>query len=331
MNGLMQQQPLLISSLLVHAERHHGSQEIVSRRLEGDIHRTTYRELAARARRLAKALQALKIQDSDRVATLAWNGHRHMEMYYAVSGIGAVLHTLNPRLHPDQLSYIADHAEDQVLFFDADLPAAGRGGGGAAEDRQALRADDRPRAHAGAEQGPEGLLCYEDLIDAQDDRLRVAELRREPRQFAVLHQRHHRQPQGRAVQPPLDGAARLRRGPARCAELLGARRHPAGGADVPRQRLGPALRRPAWSARSWSSPAPGWTASRCTSCSRPRRSPCRPACRRSGRACWPTSKARRPEVQHDEAHRDRRLGLPAGDDPRLPARTTACTCCTPGA
>src|SRR5882762_8844351 len=118
MNGLMMQQPLLISSLLVHAERHHGDQEVVSRRVEGDIHRETYRELAARSRRMAKALATLGVRDGDRVATLAWNGYRHMELYYAVSGSGSVLHTLNPRLHPDQVVWIADHAEDRVLFPD---------------------------------------------------------------------------------------------------------------------------------------------------------------------------------------------------------------------
>jgi MFS family permease len=118
MNGLMMQQPLLISSLLTHAERHHGEREVVSRRVEGDLHRTTYRELARRSRRMANALAAHGIGFGDRVATLAWNGYRHMELYYAVSGSGAVLHTLNPRLHPDQVVWIADHAEDQVLFFD---------------------------------------------------------------------------------------------------------------------------------------------------------------------------------------------------------------------
>src|SRR4029434_1019660 len=118
MNGAMMQQPLLISSLLVHAERHHGEQQVVSRRVEGDIHRTTYLERAPRTRRMANALARMKLQTSDRVATLAWNGHRHLELYYAVSGSGAVLHTLNPRLHPDQVVWIADHAEDQVLFFD---------------------------------------------------------------------------------------------------------------------------------------------------------------------------------------------------------------------
>jgi fatty-acyl-CoA synthase len=102
MFGAMMQQPLLISSLLTHAERHHGEQEIVSRRVEGDLHRCTFREMAARTRQLANALAALGVQQGDRIATLAWNGHRHLELYYAVSGSGAVLHTLNPRLHPDR-------------------------------------------------------------------------------------------------------------------------------------------------------------------------------------------------------------------------------------
>ena len=97
MNGLMMQQTLLISTLLTHAERHHGEQEIVSRRVEGDIHRTTYRELAGRARRVANALAQRGVEFGDRVATMAWNGYRHMELYYGVSGSGAVLHTLNPR------------------------------------------------------------------------------------------------------------------------------------------------------------------------------------------------------------------------------------------
>ena len=118
MLGLMQSQPLLISSLIEFAERHHGDAEIVSRRVEGDIHRYTYRDLAARARRLANALEAQQLQFSDRVATLAWNGYRHMEMYFGVSGSGRVLHTINPRLHPDQIAWIVNHAEDQVLCFD---------------------------------------------------------------------------------------------------------------------------------------------------------------------------------------------------------------------
>ena len=108
MNAIMMQQPLLISTLLTHAERNHGDQEIVLRRVEGDVHRQTYSDLAQRSRRMANALAAKGVRFGDRVATLAWNGYRHMELYYAVSGSGAVLHTLNPRLHPDQVVWIAD-------------------------------------------------------------------------------------------------------------------------------------------------------------------------------------------------------------------------------
>ena len=118
MLGLMQSQPLLISDLIVFAERHHGDAEIVSRRVEGDIHRYTYKDAAQRSRRVANALDALGLAFSDRVATLAWNGYRHFELYYGVSGSGRVLHTINPRLHPDQIAWIANHAEDQVLCFE---------------------------------------------------------------------------------------------------------------------------------------------------------------------------------------------------------------------
>ncbi len=118
MLGLMQSQPLLISTLVEFAERHHGDAQIVSRRVEGDIHRYTYRDMAARARQLANALDADGLAFSDRVASLAWNGYRHLEMYYGVSGSGRVLHTINPRLHPEQVAWIVNHAEDQVLCFD---------------------------------------------------------------------------------------------------------------------------------------------------------------------------------------------------------------------
>ncbi len=161
------QQPLLISSLLVYAERHHGEQVIVSRRIEGDIHRYTYRDLAARSRRMANALAALGMQPGATVATLAWNGYRHMELYYAVSGSGAVLHTLNPRLHPDQVVYIADHAEDQVLFFDLTfLPLVEAIASRVKTIKHFVVMTDR--AHMPASK-IDGLLCYEELVDAQDD------------------------------------------------------------------------------------------------------------------------------------------------------------------
>ena len=118
MLGLMQDQPLLISSLIEFAARHHGDAEVVSRRVEGDLHRSTYLEVAARSRQVAGALDRWNLAFSDRVATLAWNGYRHLELYFGVSGSGRVLHTLNPRLAPDQVVWIANHAEDRVLCFD---------------------------------------------------------------------------------------------------------------------------------------------------------------------------------------------------------------------
>jgi fatty-acyl-CoA synthase len=119
MQGLMMDMPLLISDLIRHAERHHGAGEIVSKTVEdGALHRYTYRDAHRRARRLADALKALGVGAQDRVATLAWNGFRHFEIYYAVAGSGAVIHTINPRLFPEQIAYIANHAEDKVVFFD---------------------------------------------------------------------------------------------------------------------------------------------------------------------------------------------------------------------
>src|SRR5437016_10334660 len=119
MQGLMMDTPLQISQLIRHADRHHGAVEIVSKTVDGGaIHRYTYREAHARARKLANALKRLGVQPSDRVATLAWNSFRHFEIYYAVAGSGAVIHTINPRLFPEQIAYIANHAEDKVLFVD---------------------------------------------------------------------------------------------------------------------------------------------------------------------------------------------------------------------
>ena len=118
MLGLMQDQPLLISMLIEFAARHHHDTEIVSRRVEGDIHRTTYRQVAARSRQVAHALDRLGLGFSDRVATLAWNGYRHLELYFGITGSGRVVHTINPRLLPEQVAWIANHAEDKVLCFD---------------------------------------------------------------------------------------------------------------------------------------------------------------------------------------------------------------------
>ena len=118
MLGLMQNHPLLISSLIDFAARHHGDGQIVSRRVEGDIHRYTWKDVQQRAKQVANALNAEGLNAGDRVGTLAWNGYRHLELYYGVSGSERVLHTINPRLLPDQIAWIVNHAEDQILCFD---------------------------------------------------------------------------------------------------------------------------------------------------------------------------------------------------------------------
>jgi acyl-CoA synthetase (AMP-forming)/AMP-acid ligase II len=121
--GLMMDVPLMISTILEHAARWHGDTEIVSRGLDKTIHRATYKEVAARTAQLAHALEEYGVRPGDRLGTLAWNSQRHLELYYAISGLGAIIHTVNPRLFEDQIEYIINHAHDRVMFVDADLAA----------------------------------------------------------------------------------------------------------------------------------------------------------------------------------------------------------------
>ena len=165
--GRMMAEPLMISSLLEHAARHSGDAEIVSKRVEGDIHRTNWRELARRARQLAQALARLGCVAGDRVGTLARNGYRHLEIYYGTSGSQLVCHTINPRLFPEQIAWIINDAEDQVLCFDASfLPLV--------EKLAPLLKTVRhfvlmtSRAHMPADSAIPGLLCYDDLLAAED-------------------------------------------------------------------------------------------------------------------------------------------------------------------
>lgn len=118
MLGLMQNTPLLISSLIEHACVSHPEVEIVSRTVEGPIHRCTYADIGRRSKQVANLMSTLGVQPGERIGTLAWNGYRHMELYFGVSGMGAVLHTINPRLFSEQIEFIINHAQDQYLFFD---------------------------------------------------------------------------------------------------------------------------------------------------------------------------------------------------------------------
>ncbi len=127
MRGLIMEMPLLISSFIEHAAATHGTTEVVSRTIDGGLHRYTYADVQGRTKQLAKALLALGVQSGDRVGSLAWNTHRHFELFYGVSGIGAVLHTINPRLFEDQIVFIVNHAEDKWICVDeATRPIAER-------------------------------------------------------------------------------------------------------------------------------------------------------------------------------------------------------------
>jgi fatty-acyl-CoA synthase len=167
MLGLMQDWPLTVDKILDHARNWHGEREVVSRSVEGPIVRTTYAEVHGRARRLSNALKALGVQPGDRVATLAWNTARHIEAWYGIMGIGAVCHTLNPRLFADQLCYIINHAEDKVLFTDLTfLPTIieRRGDMPSVEhivvmtDQSGMKGVNLP-----------GALCFETLVEENSD------------------------------------------------------------------------------------------------------------------------------------------------------------------
>jgi 3-(methylthio)propionyl---CoA ligase len=165
MRGQMMDMPLLVSSLITHADRYHGDVEIVSRSVEGPIHRTTYSQAHARAKRLAQALRRLGVNESDRVGTLAWNGYRHFEIYYGVSGMGAVMHTINPRLFPDQLQFIVNHAEDKYVFFDLTFaPLAEKLAPACKSVKGWVAMCDR--AHRPQINVP-NLLCYEELLERE--------------------------------------------------------------------------------------------------------------------------------------------------------------------
>jgi acyl-CoA synthetase (AMP-forming)/AMP-acid ligase II len=166
MFGQMQDVPLLVNRILDHALVNHGEREIVSRLVEGNIHRETYADAHLRARKLSQALQALGMGVGDVVATMAWNTHRHFEAWYGITGVGGIYHTLNPRLFPEQLSYIINHAEDKIILTDLTFVPVLEG-----------IEKDIPNVKAiiimtDATHMPEtslkNVLCYEDLIDSNN-------------------------------------------------------------------------------------------------------------------------------------------------------------------
>ena len=167
MQGLMMDTPLLISSIARHAETFHGDREIVSVTGDNPLHRYCYRDAMSRARRLANALRRLGASEGDRIATLAWNDYRHLEIYYAVSGSGTVCHTVNPRLFPEQLAYIINHAEDRFLFIDPMfVPLVEALAGTLASIEAIVLLTDEANMPTTT---LDNVLCYEQLLDAESD------------------------------------------------------------------------------------------------------------------------------------------------------------------
>ena len=168
MKGMMMQRPLLISDIIEFGAEAYPRGEIVSVRTEGDLHRQTYPETLKRTKKLANALRTQGVELGDRVATLAWNGYRHFELYYAISGLGAVCHTINPRLSAEQLIYIVNHAEDKLMFLDVTfVPLIAAVKDHLPQDLVFVIMTDR--AHM--PDTPFPALCYEDLLEAESDEL----------------------------------------------------------------------------------------------------------------------------------------------------------------
>jgi len=165
--GQMMDVPLTVPSLLAHAARHFGGTEIVSRRIEGDVHRYTYRACEQRAKQLAQALIALGVEPGERVGTLAWNGYRHLEVYYGTTGFGAVCHTINPRLFPDQIAWIINDAQDRYVMFDTTFaPLVECLAPRCPSVRGWIALADE--MHLPQLQTPAPLIAYETLLEAQD-------------------------------------------------------------------------------------------------------------------------------------------------------------------
>jgi len=174
MYGSMQDWPLLVSKIIDHAAAYHGDRAIVTNLVEGGTHRTDWAAIHLRSRKLAQALTRLGIAEGDRIGTIAWNTHRHVEVWFGVMGMGAVAHTINPRLFPDQQVYIANHAGDRVLFFDLNLLPL------IEKLAPALRSVEHyvlmvGRAHMPA-QSSLPLICYEEMVEAEDGDYAWAEI-----------------------------------------------------------------------------------------------------------------------------------------------------------
>ena len=262
LRGLMMDRPLLVSSAIDYAAEVYPDVEIVSQTVEGGLHRYGYRAARERVGRLANALKGLGIKPGDRVATLAWNGYRHFELYYAIAGIGAVCHTINPRLFDEQITYIANHAEDTALFFDLTfLPLVEKLKPALKTIGTYVLLTDRAHMPAATAAQRPALLRGAAGGDGLANRMARASTRTRPARCAT--------PRAPPASPRACSTPTARWCCTACTlattrhDLFAHNRtHPARGAAVPRQRLGPALHHAADRLHPRSCPAPSSTAPR---------------------------------------------------------------------
>ena len=237
MLGRMQEWPLLMHKIIDFAAIQFPDQEVASRTVEGPMHRTNYAEIRERALKVAKRLERDGIRLGDRVATLAWNGFRHLEAWYGITGLGAIYHTVNPRLFPEQIAWIVNHAEDRIVMTDLTfVPLLEAIAGHLPSVERYIVLTDA--AHMPATK-LKNAVAYEDWLAEADSDFRWARVRRAHRRRPLLHLGHHGQSEGRALFAPLERAAFDDGGRAGSPDAQRLRFGPAGRADVPRQFLGP--------------------------------------------------------------------------------------------
>ena len=202
MLGRMQEWPLLMHKIIDFAAIQFPDQEVASRTVEGPMHRTNYAEIRERALKVAKRLERDGIRLGDRVATLAWNGYRHLEAWYGITGLGAIYHTVNPRLFPEQIAWIVNHAEDRIVMTDLTFVPLLEAIAGhlPSVERYVVLTD---AAHMPATK-LKNAVAYEDWLAEVDSDFRWARVRRADRGRPLLHLGHHRQPEGRALFAPLE-------------------------------------------------------------------------------------------------------------------------------
>ena len=205
MHSTMQDFPLTVTAILRYAVAVHGDRVVTTATGDGYRH-ATYREVGEQAARLANALRRLGIDGDERVATFMWNNQEHLEAYLAMPSMGAVLHTLNIRLFPEQIAFVANEAEDQVVIADLSLAPLLAPVLPKMETVHTVIAvgDGRPGP---LERSGKTVVRYDDLLAAESDRVRLARARRELGRRDVLHQRHHRKSERCGLQPPVELSA----------------------------------------------------------------------------------------------------------------------------